>query len=55
MSKPFQRLSKVLVKMVRTGNNEQRNCSLWITPQKVIDMQKRSKKAKGKSKKQRQN
>ena len=51
MRKPFQRLSKVLVTLVRRGNNEQRSRSLWIMPKKVIDVQKCNQKAKGKREK----
>lgn len=50
MSKPFQKLSEVIVKMVKRSNNEQRNCSLWIMPEKVIDMQKCNKKTNDKRK-----
>lgn len=34
MSKPFQKPSHVLIKMVGVGHNEQRNLSSWITPKK---------------------
>lgn len=34
MSKPFQKLSNVLIKMVGVGHNEQRNLGSCITPQK---------------------
>jgi len=48
MSKPFLRISKLLVKTVRMGNNEQRNRGLWIMPKKVTDTQKHNKQGKGK-------